>query len=370
MSAQPNARLLAVHLPQFHPIPENDAWWGPGFTEWTNVAKSRPWFPGHYQPHLPAELGFYDLRVREAHVQQAALAREHGVHGFIHYHYWFHGKRLLERPVADMVSTGAPDFPFCLCWANETWTRSWTSVGNQLLIEQKYSDADDLAHIRHLLPMFADSRYIKVAGKPVFFIYRASRLSNAQKTFDLWRNEAVKAGLPGLYIIRFETSREDGDPRDFGADAAAEFQPDLRYLPAEFPETVPMSTLRKLRLMPPPLRGLKLYRYEALAEAALSRALPSYKFFRCVTPGWDNTPRRTGGAKGAWLTVGNDPKLYANWLERVLRTRAPLGPEEDFVMVNAWNEWAEGNHLEPCQRWGRAFLEATRDALSAVTAER
>ena len=362
-TATPRARLLAVHLPQFHPIPENDAWWGPGFTEWTNVAKTRPWFPGHYQPHLPADLGFYDLRVREAHVQQAELAREYGIHGFIHYHYWFHGKQLLEGPVANMLSSGAPDFPFCVCWANESWTRSWTSTGHQLLIEQKYSAEDDLSHIRHLLPMFADPRYIKVDGKPVFFIYRASRLPHAARTFEVWRNEAVKAGLPGLYIVRFEASGEQGDPATFGADAAAEFQPDLRYLPKEFPELAPLRVLRKLRLVPPPLRSLKMYRYAALAQQALQRPLPSYKFYRCVTPGWDNTPRRAGGAKGAWLTVGNDPSLYGGWLEQVLRDRKPLGKDEDFVLVNAWNEWAEGNHLEPCQRWGRAYLEATRRAL-------
>jgi len=361
----PRARLLAVHLPQFHPIPENDEWWGQGFTEWTNVAKSRPWFPGHYQPHLPADLGFYDLRVREAHVAQAELAREHGIHGFIHYHYWFHGKQLLERPVAEMLSSGKPDFPFCLCWANESWTRSWTSTGNQLLIEQKYSAEDDLAHIRHLLPMLADGRYVKVQGKPVFFIYRASRLPHPERTFELWRTEAIKAGLPGLYIVRFETSGEHGEPSQVGADAAAEFQPDLRYLPQEFPELAPLKLLRKARLVPPPFRSLKLFRYEALAQCALERALPAYKHYRCVTPGWDNTPRRVGGAKGAWLTVGNDPSLYGGWLEQVLRGRKPLGTDEDFVLVNAWNEWAEGNHLEPCQRWGRAYLEATRRALFA-----
>jgi lipopolysaccharide biosynthesis protein len=359
------ARVLAVHLPQFHPIPENDAWWGPGFTEWTNVAKSRPWFPGHYQPHLPADLGFYDLRVRDAHVLQAELAREHGIHGFIYYHYWFHGKELLERPVNDMLSSGKPDFPFCLCWANESWTRSWTSRGAQVLIEQRYSEDDDLSHIRRLLPMFADRRYITVSGKPVFFVYRASKLPNARRTFDLWRNEAVKAGLPGLYLIRFEASSENGDPTLLGADAAAEFAPDLRHLPPEFPEQLPMQLLRKLRLLPRPLKGVKTYSYASLAERALARALPAYKFYRCVTPGWDNTPRRAGGAKGAWLTVGNDPEHYARWLGEVVTRRPRLGPDEDFVLINAWNEWAEGNHLEPCQRWGRAYLEATRRVLSA-----
>lgn len=356
-------RLLAIHLPQFHPIPENDEWWGKGFTEWRNVVNARPRFPGHYQPRLPTELGFYDLRVPEVRAAQAALARAHGIHGFVYYHYWFHGKQLLERPVSDIVRSGEPDFPFCLCWANEPWTRSWTSDGAQVLVEQRYSPADDEAHIRWLLGIFADRRYVKIDGKPVFFVYRISRLPDPSRTLDSWRNAAVRAGLPGIYFVRFETRNESGDPARFGADASAEFQPDLRCLSRELPRSLPMRTLRRVGLVPPPLRSLALQDYEALVRTSLARPAPPYKFYRCVTPGWDNTPRRAKEARGAWITVGATPTKYGLWLSGVVENFRPYSAEENIVLVNAWNEWAEGNHLEPCERWGRGFLEATRDVM-------
>jgi len=167
-----NVRAIAFHLPQFHPIPENDKWWGKGFTEWTNVVKARPLFPGHYQPHLPADLGFYDLRLPEARAAQAALAAEYGIYGFCYYHYWFHGRQVLERPVSEILKTGEPDFPFCLCWANENWTRRWDGLGSEILLEQCYSAADDLAHIRALMPFFSDPRYIRIMDRPFFAVGR------------------------------------------------------------------------------------------------------------------------------------------------------------------------------------------------------
>jgi lipopolysaccharide biosynthesis protein len=343
---------------------ENDAWWGKGFTEWTNVAKARPWFPGHYQPHLPADLGFYDLRAPDTRAAQAALAREHGIHGFVYYHYWFHGKQLLERPVTEIVRSGKPDFPFCLCWANEPWTRSWTSDGANVLVQQTYSTEDDAKHIEWLLPVFADERYVKVEGKPVFFVYRVSRLPDPRRTFDGWREAARRFGLPGLYVVRFETRLESGDPAAFGADAAAEFQPDLRCLGAEVPRRLPMRLMRRLGLLPSPFRSLVLHSYADLVDRSLARPNPPYKFFRSVTPGWDNTPRRDGARSGAWITIGNTPDEYRRWLAATLRGFRPYSSEENLVLVNAWNEWAEGNHLEPCHHWGRGFLEATRDALA------
>lgn len=361
----PSVRVLALFLPQFHPIKENDEWWGRGFTEWTNVAKARPWYPRHDQPHLPGELGFYDLRVPEVREAQAALAREHGIHGFVYYHYWFHGKQLLERPVAEIAGSGRPDLPFCLCWANEPWTRSWTSDGAQVLVEQRYSPADDLEHVRQLLPLFADRRYIKVDGKPVFFIYRISRLPDARRTLDVWREEAVRFGLPGIYFVRFEVRKETGDPSSFGADAAAEFQPDLRCLGREVPQRLPMRTLRRLRAVPPPLRSVVLHDYRALARNSQERQTPPYKYYRCVMPSWDNTPRRVGARNGAMVVVGSTPDEYRKWLAGTIARFTPFSTDENFVLINAWNEWAEGNHLEPSQRWGRAFLEATRDAIQA-----
>jgi lipopolysaccharide biosynthesis protein len=326
-----------------------------------NVAKARPWYPGHRQPHLPTELGFYDLRLPEVRAAQAALAGEHGIHGFIYYHYWFHGKRLLERPVADIVRSGEPDFPFCLCWANEPWTRSWTSDGAEILVDQRYSADDDLNHIRQLLPVFADRRYVKVDGKPVFFIYRISRLPDAGRTLDLWRSEAVRAGFPGIYFVRFEVRREGGEPSDYGADAAAEFHPDMRCLGREVPRLLPMRTLRRLRVVPPPFRAVVQHDYGDFVHNALTRTVPRYKYYRCAMPRWDNTPRRVGTS--AWIAAGSTPRKYEEWLSGILARFEPYSADENFVIINAWNEWAEGNYLEPCDQWGREYLVATRTAI-------
>src|SRR6266446_2869134 len=199
-----NVRVIAFYLPQFHPIPENDAWWGKGFTEWTNVTKARPLFRGHYQPHLPADLGFYDLRVAESREAQADLARQYGITGFCYYHYWFAGKRLLHRPFDEVLTSGRPDFPFCLCWANENWTRVWDGGGSEVLMEQTYSEQDDRAHIQALMPAFADTRYFRIDGRPLFLVYRTELLPEPARTADIWRSEVSKAGLGDLYLARVE----------------------------------------------------------------------------------------------------------------------------------------------------------------------
>ena len=195
---------------------------GKGFTEWTNVVKARPRFTGHYLPHLPADLGFYDLRLPEA---QAALAASYGIHGFCHYHYWFNGRRILERPVNEILKSGEPDFPFCLCWANEPWSRRWDGSNDEVLLEQRYSASDDLAHIRALIPFFLDPRYIRVNDRPFLAVYRASELPDPQRTGDLWRREVERAGLKGLFLVRVESPNESGDPRNIGFDSALEFEP-------------------------------------------------------------------------------------------------------------------------------------------------
>jgi hypothetical protein len=191
-------RLIAFYLPQFHPIPENDDWWGKGFTEWRNVVQAKPLFPGHYQPHLPADLGFYDLRVPETRQAQADLAREYGIHGFCYYHYWFKGRRLLERPFNEVLTSGQPDFPFCLCWANESWTRAWDGQSGVILMKQEYSEEDDYQHIRWLSNVFRDKRYIRYEGKPLFLVYRVRDLPNPLQTTEIWRNEARRAGIGEL----------------------------------------------------------------------------------------------------------------------------------------------------------------------------
>ena len=230
MTTKPRVRAIAFYLPQYHPTAENDQWWGTGFTDWTNVVRARPLFPGHYQPRLPADLGFYDLRLPEVREAQAELAREHGIYGFCYYHYWFHGKRLLERPFNKVLASGEPDFPFCLCWANENWTRIWDGLDEKVLIEQ-----DDRRHMRWLAQAFRDRRYIRIGDKPLFLVYRAARMPDPLQTATIWREEARKMGIGDIYLCRVESATgEHGDPQLIGFDAAVEFQPDWAYLAAAF----------------------------------------------------------------------------------------------------------------------------------------
>lgn len=355
-------RAIAIYLPQFHPIPENDAWWGKGFTEWTNVAKARPSFKGHYQPHLPADLGFYDLRLPEARQAQATLAREHGIHGFCYYHYWFNGRRLLERPVNDMLASGQPDFPFCLCWANENWTRRWDGQEAEILMRQNYCAEDDVAHLQALIPAFRNPRYLRIKGRPVFLIYRASKLPDLKGTLARWRAEAVRVGLPGLYLCNvecFETEHGQTATNDF--DAAVEFAPDWTCSPKPLQRTFVDRVARKLKLSNGAGFVHRIYSYRETAANMLQKPAPDYLRFPCVTPSWDNTARRkTNGV----ILEGAEPAIYEQWLTEVVARFKPPSPEENLIFINAWNEWAEGNHLEPCQRWGRGYLEATRRALS------
>jgi lipopolysaccharide biosynthesis protein len=372
-------RAIAFHLPQFHPIPENDAWWGKGFTEWANVVRAKPLFPGHDQPHLPSDLGFYDLRLAEARAAQAELAAEYGIYGFCYYRYWFHGRQVLERPVDEVLKTGEPDFPFCLCWANENWTRRWDGRDKEILLEQRYSAADDLAHIRAMIPFFLDRRYIRVLDRPLFAVYRASKLPDPRRTTDLWRREAERVGLRGLFLVRVESfSDECSDPRPLGFDQSVEFQPRWAVLANSRILRRKWWQRRKLRTAEPAFYDHLICEYEALMRDGLEEAPPPYPRIPCVCPGWDNSPRRKTSAV---IFTNSTPELYEHWLHEIVnRQSARIEfsgnsgiPPESMVFINAWNEWAEGNHLEPCEKWGRAYLEATRRALtlrpSAVNSE-
>ncbi|HSV54431.1 MAG TPA: glycoside hydrolase family 99-like domain-containing protein [Burkholderiaceae bacterium] len=362
MAGDANCRLLSVVLPQFHPIPENDQWWGKGFTEWTNVARARPLFKGHYQPHLPSELGFYDLRLPEARLQQAELAREHGIGGFCYYHYWFSGHRLLGRPVDEIVRSGTPYFPFCLCWANESWTRSWAGGEKDVLIEQRYSSEDDLAHIRSLLPVLADKRHIRIDNKPLFIIYRATNLPEPARTFDCWRTEALRAGLGELCLAQFEAAGHTtaADPRSIGLDLSIEFAPDWRRMGGQYYATPKARLAMALGILPRAYAQHRVCDYRNLVANANSKPPPPYPFLRCVTPGFDNSPRRPHNAT---ILLNNTPENYGAWLAQMIEwTCRNHQGDHRIVFINAWNEWAEGNHLEPDTRHGRAYLEATRNA--------
>jgi len=340
-----NPRLISFFLPQYHPIPENDEWWGRGFTEWTNVGKALPMFEGHQQPRLPTELGYYDLRLPETRAAQTALAREHGIHGFCYYHYWFNGRRLLERPVNETLATGQPDFPFCLCWANENWTRAWDGLERQVLMGQKYGPEDDLDHIRYLTTIFRDPRYIRVHGKPLFLVYRVQSLPDPIQTAMIWREEARKLGLGELFLCAVE-SRVGGsvsaNPSQYGFDAAVEFQPDGLHFP---------KPVRKLD------QYGGIYDYKAVVEKMLAKPGTDYLRFPCVAPGWDNSARRKNNPT---IITGHTPELYEQWLEAAVLKQSRRHQEENLVFINAWNEWAEGAYLEPDALWGRGFLEATR----------
>ncbi|MEP6678963.1 MAG: glycoside hydrolase family 99-like domain-containing protein [Betaproteobacteria bacterium] len=348
-------RAIAFHLAQFHPIPENDAWWGPGFTEWTNVTRARPNFAGHYQPHLPADLGFYDLRVPETREQQAELARAHGIHGFCFYYYWFAGKRLLERPLEEMRASGRPDFPYCFCWANENWTRRWDGADREVLIAQTPSRGDDERLIRDLLPHFRDPRYIRVDGRPLFIVYRVGVLPDVRQSATIWRDVCRREGIGDLYVCAARTYNT-GDPADYGFDAIVEFPP-------HGVRTPPVN--HQVEIANPDFAG-QIVDYRQYVLDSLARPDPAYAVHRTVMPGWDNTARRPDHA----LTfIHATPEVYEVWLrEIVARSRERHQGERLLVFINAWNEWAEAAHLEPDRRYGRQFLEATRRALSGAPA--
>ena len=360
-------RMIAFHLPQYHPIPENDEWWGKGFTEWRNVCKAKPLFPGHYHPHVPADLGFYDLRLEEARVAQADLAREYGISGFCYYHYWFNGKRLLERPVEEILASGKPDFPYCLCWANENWTRRWDGEDSFILREQIYSDEDDRAHIQDLLRFFKDPRYIRVGGKPLFLVYRTENMPDPARTAEVWREEARKAGIGELYLVRVESIGRV-NPYNIGFDAALEFAPDWSKMGPEVRSYAPGEPeLPEIVELPSEVYEKNYTRsYVELMEQMLEKTQPPYPWFRCATPSWDNSARRS---EKAVIMLGANPTRYRQWLEKIIyKTMVTNRPSERLVFVNAWNEWAEGNHLEPCIKWGRSYLEATKTGLENALA--
>lgn len=376
-------RPIAIYLPQFHPVPENDDWWGKGFTEWRNVAKAQPLFDGHYQPHLPADLGFYDLRVPEVRQLQAEMARAHGIYGFCYYHYWFNGRRILERPFQEVFETGKPDFPFMLCWANENWTRTWDGRDKEILLQQHYSDEDDRRHIQSLIPFFKDKRYIRVNNKPVIAIYRSGLLPNPKRTTDIWREEALNQGLE-LYICRFENFAMKGEAyvEEGGFDAAVDFQPFGNYID-DFKKAKEDAFQHRSfwnRVEGKARRALlkiknknqykiflesqwNVWNYSEYVEYVLQQPFPTYNWFPGITPGWDNSARRKTGYV---IFTQSTPEIYKKWLQHIVSNYQPKSVEENLLFINAWNEWAEGNHLEPCMKWGRKYLEATRDTLTNI----
>ena len=358
-----NKRLIAINLPQFHPFKENDEWWGKGFTEWTNVVNARPRFRGHYQPQLPTDTGFYDLRLPESRQMQANMAKQYGIYGFCYYHYWFNGKQLMERPVNDILSSGKPDFPFMICWANENWTRSWNGEQENVLIKQNYSEEDDIAHIDYLCKnYFSDPRYIRVHRKPFFVVYRPDLIPNIKNTIEIWRRTAQQNGF-NLYL---GFMRAEKNSREFyidaGFDVSIDFQPNFitdKKWWLDYRAWIDAMRFKLFRRKKPIMPVL--YDYAKYVKYACSHALHNYKNFPCIFPGWDNSPRRAN--KSFTAIIRSTPNKYGEWLRFLLDNFKPYSDEENFIFINAWNEWAEGNHLEPDQKWGRAYLDETKKQL-------
>jgi hypothetical protein len=371
------AHLIALYLPQFHPIPENDEWWGRGFTEWTNVAKAKPLFRGHRQPHLPADLGFYDLRVPEVREAQAELARNAGVGAFCYWHYWFgNGRRIIERPFEEVRDSGEPDFPFCLAWANQSWTGVWHGSPKQTLMKQEYfGRADEEAHFRWARKAFEDPRYFKVDGKPMFTVFAPHDLPSTKSFVEHWRELAAKAGYPGLFFIAI--SHRSGSIVDHYHDPILEpFDAVTPLVPSDYLQSVGEATVRTD--LPRRLRELNFgtrlnalkksdrwrrptrIQYADVVKQALHDLPRGERFLPSVLPGWDNTPR--SGVRGI-VYEGETPELFRQYLQKAVDRVADYPEPRRIIFLKAWNEWAEGNYVEPDSFHGHAFLDAMRSVL-------
>lgn len=350
---------IAIYLPQFHPIPENDHWWGKGFTEWRNVTKSKPLFKNHYQPHLPADLGFYDLRLIDIMREQVLMAQQYALSGFCFYHYWFNGKRVLELPLNNWLKSDI-EFPFMLCWANENWTRRWDGSDDEILLEQLYNEEDDVAHIRFLCEtFFRDHRYISVNGKPFILIYRPSLFPDIKKTISVWRNEAQKLGYSDIYIGYMQSFGLKEDPKILGFDCAIDFQPDFYQPIQRHWGSLKDKIFHRMGIKESPFSKNFIYHYNDLVHQSSVKKLAD-NVYPCVTPGWDNTARRKTAAR---IFHGSTPELFGQWVMNKMRAIKKRNLPNDFLFINAWNEWAEGNHLEPCLKWGTQYLEQFKMAI-------
>lgn len=346
--------LIAFYLPQFHAIKENNEWWGEGFTEWTNVKPARAQFEGHYQPHVPGELGYYNLLDRAVQQRQIELAKLYGIGGFCFYYYWFGGKRLLEQPIENYLSDSSLDHPFCLCWANENWSRRWDGKDSEVLIAQQHSPEDDLAFAADVYRYMRDERYIRVDGKPLLLVYRPSLLPSAIETSERWRTWFREQGMGEIYLA-YTQSFETEDPRKYGFDAAIEFPPNNSAPPNITSEVAASEGF-----------GGTVYDWSVFLKRSRNYKKMPYHLFRSVCPSWDNTARRKNGGT---IFANSNPADYQKWLENAVAETCEQArtADEKIVFVNAWNEWAEGAHLEPDAKYGYAWLDATRKALTGET---
>ena len=345
------ARIIAFYLPQYHPIPENDAWWGKGFTEWTNVGKAKPLYRGHYQPRVPADLGYYDLRVPETRQAQADMARSYGVEGFMYWHYWFGGgKRLLERPFNEVLARGEPDFPFALAWANETWKGFAHGLTNRnTLIEQRYlGEQDYIDHFHAVLPAFRDRRYITVDGKPLFMVYKPLQHPDMQAFVELWQRLARENGLPGIYFVGQADVGQEQKILRLGMDAACIFR--MMECVNRRPFFKKAVQRIKINLFKHP----RVFRYAEAARWFVGPEDTRDDIIPTIYSGWDHTPR--SGCEGTVFSHYT-PDVFERHVKQVLRAVENKPASLKIVFVKSWNEWGEGNYMEPDRRYGLQFLE-------------
>ena len=381
------ARIIAYYLPQYHPIPENDEAWGPGFTEWTNVAQAKPLFRGHYQPRIPADLGFYDLRLPETREQQAQMAREAGIEGFCYYHYWMgNGKQLLQRPFEEVLKSGKPDFPFCLCWANHEWTtKTWQNDGDtKIIAPMVYSGDDDYTrHFNYVLPAFKDRRYITVDGQPIFSIYDPYKFEDVSHFMELWRKLASKNGLPGIHFSAMINNTTTIKRSHSGTlervipnlESSAGVYQDILSLGFDSitsygkarGEMLALGKYRRniskyLHQHFPLLPTLK-YNYPKIVRHFFAPEDHWENIFPTIIPQWDRTPR---AGNGEGIYINSTPENFQKHIEDAIRIVADKQPEHRIIFLKSWNEWGEGNYVEPDVKYGHGYLEALKSTLSNI----
>ena len=369
-------RLIALYLPQYHPIPENDDWWGKGFTEWTNVAKAKPLFRGHYQPKIPSDLGFYDLRMPEVREEQARLAKEAGIEGFCYWHYWFgNGKRLLERPFAEVVSTGKPDFPFCLCWANHSWSnKTWKLSKSRLekdslLMEQLYPGVEDYQnHFYALLDAFKDKRYIRVDNKPAFFIFD-SVFPEVTVFMNTWRKLAKENGLEGVHFVAMLYSgnlRSKASVKEridhimsLGFDAVNTIGNTKAEVEVSSAKAYYHAFLNKYLK----IGSINKYKQSDINKHMFSDEDKLEYVYPTVMPNWDRSPRC---GKSCVIYTDSTPEVFERHVEDAINLVKDKKPDHRLVTIRSWNEWGEGNYLEPDLKYGHGYLDAIKDALNKM----
>lgn len=357
-----NPEIIAFYLPQYHPTPHNNEWWGEGFTEWTNVAKAKPLYPGHYQPKVPGDLGFYDLRMPEVRKKQAELAKEAGITGFCYYHYWFgNGEQELELPFNEVLRTGEPDFPFCLCWANETWGRKmWNKdgavVGQQILAEQKYlGEEDDIKHFYSLLPAFRDSRYMRIDDKPIFMIYRPLAFNDVNRFINLWNKLAQENGLKGFYFIAYSlmVNTEYASIKALGFDSVCSCR--LGKTKNNF-----LWIVRRALSMFTKIPIILSYK-KVIPSLIQSFEKEHNDVYPTMIPNWDHTPR--SGTNG-YLYSNCTPELFEIHARNTIEAVINRPQNRRICFLKSWNEWGEGNYMEPDLKYGKGYLHALRKVIN------